>query len=121
MRSICFNKIRNASLDAKRVILVTCVMKIRNVAHKGLRRFIEDDNPAALQPAVMPKLRRILSFLQDMEREEELRTVPSWKAHQLVGDRKGVWSLSVTKNWRITFRIDQATIEIVDLDYEDYH
>ena len=121
MRSICFNKIRNASLDAKQVILVTCVMKIRNVAHKGLRRFIEDDNPAALQPAVMPKLRRILSFLQDMEREEELRTVPSWKTHQLVGDRKGVWSLSVTKNWRITFRIDQATIEIVDLDYEDYH
>ena len=85
---------------------------------------MEDDNAAALQPAVVPKLRRILSFLsflQDMEREEELRTVPSWEAHQLVGDRKGVWSLSVTKNWRITFRIDQEEIEIVDLDYEDYH
>ena len=101
--------------------LVTCVMKIRNVAHKGLRRFIKDDNTAALQPALIPKLRRILSFLQDMEREEELRTVPNWKAHQLVGERKGVWSLSVTKNWRITFRIDQTASEIVDLDYEDYH
>ena len=108
-----------ASLDAKRIMLVTCVMKIRNVAHKGLRRFIEDDNPAALQPAVVPKLRRILSFLQDMEREEELRTVPSWKAHQLGGDRKGVWSLSVTKNWRVTFWIDQTETEIADLDYED--
>ena len=118
---ICLNTIRNASLDVKRIILVTCVMKIRNVAHKGLRRFIEDDNPAALQPAVVPKLRRILSFLQDMEREEELRTVPSWKGHQLGGDRKGVWSLSVTKNWRIPFWIDQAEMEIVDLDYEDYH
>ena len=96
-------------------------MKIRNVAHKGLRRFIEHDNPAALQPAVVPKLRRILSFLQDMEREGELWTVPSWKGHQLGGDRKGVWSLSVTKNWRITFWIDQAEMEIVDLDYEDYH
>ena len=61
------------------------------------------------------------SFLQDMEREEELRTVPAWRAHQLVGDRKGVWSLSVTKNWRLTFRIDQREIEIVDLNYEDYH
>ena len=118
---ICLDTIRNASLDAKRIILVTCVMKIRNVAHKGLRRFIEDDNPAALQPAVVPKLRRILSFLQDMEREEELRAVPSWKAHQLGGDRKGVWSLSVTKNWRITFWIDQAEMGIADLDYEDYH
>jgi proteic killer suppression protein len=96
-------------------------MRIRNVIHKGLRRLIEDDDAGGLQPAVVPKLRRIVSFLQDMEREEELRTVPSWKAHRLTGDRKGTWSLLVTKNGRITFRIDEAEVEIVDLDYEDYH
>ena len=96
-------------------------MKIRNVAHKGLRRFIEDDDAAGLQPAVVPKLRRMISFLQDMEREEELRSVPSWKAHQLTGDRKGTWSLFVTKNWRLTFRVDQSEVEIIDLDCEDYH
>lgn len=96
-------------------------MRIRNVIHKGLRRFIEDDDDSGLQAALVPKVRRIVSFLQDMEREEELRTVPSWKAHQLTGDRKGTWSLFVTKNWRITFRIDQTDIEIVNLDYEDYH
>ena len=27
----------------------------------------------------------------------------------------------VTKNWRMTFRIDRKEIEIIDLDYEDYH
>ncbi len=96
-------------------------MKIRNVIHKGLRRFIEEDDASGLQAAVIPKLRRIISFLQDMELEAELRSVPSWKAHQLTGDRKGTWSLFVTKNWRLTFQIDQAEIEIVDLDYEDYH
>lgn len=96
-------------------------MKIRNVVHKGLRRLVEDDDVSGLQAAVVPKLRRVVSFLQDMECEDELRTVPSWKAHQLTGDRKGTWSLFVTKNWRITFRIDQAEIEIIDLDYEDYH
>lgn len=96
-------------------------MRIRNVIHKGLRRFIEDDDPSRLRPAVMAKLRRMISFLQDMEREEELRSVPSWKAHQLTGDRKGTWSLFVTKNWRLTFRIDQDEIEIIELDYEDYH
>ena len=48
-------------------------MKIRNVVHKGFRRFIEDDNLASLQPAVIPKLRRILSSLQDMEREQQAR------------------------------------------------
>ena len=96
-------------------------MKIRNVIHKGLRRFIEDDDASGLQPAVVTKVGRIVSFLQDMEREEELRTVPSWKAHKLTGDRKGTWSLFVTKNWRMTLRIDREEIEIIDLDYEDYH
>ena len=96
-------------------------MRIRNVVHKGLRRFIEDDDATGLQAAVVPKVRRFVTFLQDMGREDELRTVPSWKAHQLTGDRKGTWSLFVTKNWRITFRIDQSEIEIIDLDYEDYH
>ena len=96
-------------------------MRIRNVLHKGIRRLIEDDDARGVQADVAPKLRRMISFLQDMEREDELRTIPSWKAHQLTGDRKGVWSLFVTKNWRLTFRIDQGEIEIFDLDYEDYH
>nr|WP_277924517.1 type II toxin-antitoxin system RelE/ParE family toxin [Sphingomonas sp. CROZ-RG-20F-R02-07] len=86
-----------------------------------MRRFIADEDASGLQPAVVEKVRRMVSFLQDMEREDELRTVLSWKAHQLTGDRKGVWSLFVTKNWRMTFRIDRREIEIIDLDYEDYH
>nr|WP_313980560.1 type II toxin-antitoxin system RelE/ParE family toxin [Iodidimonas nitroreducens] len=63
-------------------------MKIKNVIHKGLRRFIETDDASGLQPAVVPKVRRMVTFLQDMEREDELRTMPSWKAHLLTGDRK---------------------------------
>ena len=40
----------------------------------------------------------MIAFLQDMEREEELRMIPSWKAHQLTGDRKehGACSLPET-------------------------
>lgn len=96
-------------------------MKIANVIHKGLRRLIANDDPSGLQPAAAEKIRRIVSFLQDMEREDELRTIPSWKAHLLTGDRKGTWSLFVTKNRRLTFRIDRESIEIVDLNFEDYH
>jgi proteic killer suppression protein len=96
-------------------------MKIRNVLHKGLGRFIEDDDSSGLPPAVRPKVRKIVSFLQDMGQEGELRSVPLWKAHQMSGDRKGTWSLCVTRNWRITFQIDQAEVLIINLDYEDYH
>jgi proteic killer suppression protein len=96
-------------------------MKIRSVRHRGLRRLIEADDASGLQSQFVDKIRKILSFLQDMEDEGELRTVPTWKAHQLTGDRRGTWSLFVSRNWRITFRIDKAEIEIIDLDYEDYH
>ena len=96
-------------------------MKIKNVIHKGLRRFIENDDTAGLPATVAPKIRKIVSFLQDMEQEAELRTVPSWKAHQLTGDRKGTWSLTVTRNRRLTFRIDLKEREIYDVNLEDYH
>lgn len=96
-------------------------MIIRSVKHKALRRLITDDDASGLPAQFVGKIRNIIAFLQDMEREEELRSVPTWKAHLLTGDRKGTWSLFVSKNWRITFRIDQQEIEIIDLDYEDYH
>jgi proteic killer suppression protein len=96
-------------------------MKIRNVAHRGLRRFIENNDASGLSPQLVEKVRNILTFLQEMEDTRELRDVPSWNAHQLTGDRKGSWSLTVTRNSRITFRIDQTEGEILDLDYEDYH
>ncbi|MXS86091.1 plasmid maintenance system killer [Nitrosomonas sp. HPC101] len=96
-------------------------MKIKSVVHKGLRRFIESDDASGLPPDVLAKIRRMVSFLQDMEKENELHTIPNWKAHILTGSRKGTWSLFVTKNWRMTFRIDKNEIKIIDLNFEDYH
>lgn len=96
-------------------------MRIRSVRHKGLRRLLEQGDASGIQPQVVDKVVKILAFLQDMGAEDELRSVPTWKAHQLTGDRKGTWSLFVTKNWRITFAIDRDEVEIIDLDYEDYH
>jgi len=96
-------------------------VKIRNVVHRGLRRFLQRDNASGLPPPVVEKIRNILTFLQEMQDARDLRDVPVWRAHQLTGNRKGVWSLHVTGNWRITFRIDETDGEIVDLNYEDYH
>ncbi len=59
-----------------------------------------------MPPDTVDKLRKMLAFLDDMEDPEELRMLPSWKAHTLTGDRKGTLSLSVTANRRLTFRID---------------
>jgi plasmid maintenance system killer protein len=96
-------------------------MTIRNVIHKGLRRFIERNDASRLPASVVRKVRTIVTFLVAMEDTTELLSVPAWRAHTLTGDRRGTWSLTVTRNWRITFRIDQTRHEIVDLDYVDYH
>jgi len=96
-------------------------MRLRTFVHKGLKRLYLRDDPAGLPPASVDKIRKILAFLQDIEDPEELRLVPSWKVHSLTGERKGVWSLHVTRNWRITFRVNSEEREIYDLNYEDYH
>lgn len=96
-------------------------MRIRSFVHKGLKRLYLQDSPKGLPPDAVDKIRKILAFLQDMGDAEELRAIPTWKVHAMTGDRKGTWSLHVTRNWRITFRIDAAEAEIYDLDYEDYH
>ena len=61
----------------------------------------------------------MLTLLQDMRDPAILKAFPLWKAHQLTGNRKGVWSLHVTRNWRLTLSVKDD--EIVDVNYEDYH
>ena len=63
----------------------------------------------------------MLAFFDDMKDPEELRALTAWKVHTLTGDRKGTWSLSVTRNRRWTFTIDPAEPEIRDVNLEDYH
>jgi proteic killer suppression protein len=96
-------------------------MKIRNFLHKCLKKLYADDNAKGVPPETIDKLRKMLAFLDDRENPDELRTLPSWKAHNLTGNRKGPWSLSVTANRRLTFRIDTVEREICDMNLEDYH
>jgi len=81
-------------------------VEIRNFVHKGLKKLYMEDGVRGLPPDAVDKLRAMLTYLQDMQDSEKLRAFPLWKAHQLTGDRKGVWSLQVTRNWRLTFRIE---------------
>jgi proteic killer suppression protein len=97
------------------------MVKIRNFVHKGLKRLYEEDSAKGVPPDAVDKFRKMLAFLDDMQDPEELRSLPVWKAHILTGDRKGTWSLSVTRNRRMTFLIDTTEREICDINLEDYH
>ena len=61
----------------------------------------------------------MLAFLQDMENPGELHALGIWRAHRLTGGQRDFWSLHVTRNWRLTFSIDDDAI--AGLTLEDYH
>ena len=95
-------------------------MQIQSIRHKALRRFAETGSSKGLPPGVVDRLRNMLAYIDATADEEELRVPPNFGAHKLTGDREGEWSLFVTKNWRMTFSVnDDGALE--DMDLEDYH
>jgi proteic killer suppression protein len=95
-------------------------MEIRSFTHKGLKRLYEDANAKGVPPDSVDKLRKMFQFLDSMQDVDELRTLTIWRVHTLTGDRQGIWSLTVTRNRRLTFTINDER-EICDLNLEDYH
>lgn len=94
-------------------------MEFESIRHKTLRSFAETGRPKGLPGNLVDRLRKMLAYLAAIEAEAELLAPPNYGAHRLTGDRAGEWSLLVTKNWRMTFRID-AGGAIADMDLEDY-
>lgn len=95
-------------------------MEIESIRHKALRTFAETGKPKGLPGDLVERVRGMLAFLAAVEGPDELVVPPNYGAHPMKGDRAGTWSLTLTRNWRMTFRINDA-LAIEDLDLEDYH
>ncbi|MDE0944549.1 MAG: type II toxin-antitoxin system RelE/ParE family toxin [Alphaproteobacteria bacterium] len=94
-------------------------MDFRSIGHQGLRRLIVGNDSRGINPGLVSRLRRILTALVLAQNVENIVGPPGWRIHQLKGDRTGTWSVSVSGNWRLTFRMLDG--DIIDLDLEDYH
>jgi proteic killer suppression protein len=94
-------------------------MIIRKFRHKGLKALYEDNNARGVPAASASKIQQILTALEFADNLAQLATMPGWKLHSLRGDRKGEYSITVTGNWRITFKSDGNIV--ADVDFEDYH
>lgn len=94
-------------------------MHIRSVRHRGLRRFIEENDSRGLRPDLVERVRKIVAVLILARDINEVQGPPGWRMHQLTGDRAGTWSLAVSGNWRVTFTV--VNNEVAYLDLEDYH
>jgi proteic killer suppression protein len=89
--------------------------------HKGLRRLYEEGSAKGLPSAMVDKLRKLLLALQTADSLDQVGRFPGWKLHPLKGELKGLWSLTVTGNWRLVFRYDEETNAACDIDLIDYH
>ena len=98
---------------------VQSFMDIRSVEHRGLKRLIEDDDARELRRDLVARIRRVLTALVLAGDVKSILGPPGWRIHQLTGDRAGTWSISVSGNWRITFKLEEGAI--VNLNLEDYH
>lgn len=94
-------------------------MQIRSVRHRGLQRFIEDNDTRGVRSDLVNRVRNVLTVLIAAQDMNGVQGPPGWRIHQLSGDRAGTWSISVSGNWRLTFTIEQGAID--NLDLEDYH
>jgi proteic killer suppression protein len=94
-------------------------MRIVSFRHKDIERFWRRNQARGVVRQHEAKLRAMLTALDEAENVAELETIPGWRLHPLKGDRRGVWSLTVTRNYRLTFRVEGSVVSEIDL--EDYH
>lgn len=93
-------------------------MAIIRFRHKGLERLFSQGSRAGIQSKHAARLRLILGRLA-VAREPRDMGLPGLGLHPLTGARQGTWAVSVSGNWRVTFRFDGP--DVTDVNYEDYH
>ena len=91
---------------------------IKSFKHKGLKKFFETGTTSGIQAKHSKKLRMQLAAIDTATVIDDV-DIPGFSLHPLKGDREGIWSISVSGNWRVTFEFRDGNAYI--LNYEDYH
>ena len=88
-------------------------------------------NTSKLTPQVVPTVQKLLDALDGAQSLEDLTSLSGF--HELQGDRQGTYSVTVTHNWRVTFRLSPETVtnpdtgeeeeifNVTGVGFEDYH
>jgi proteic killer suppression protein len=93
------------------------VVVIRSFRHRGLKRLWEGDS-SRISAALRDRIENVLAVLDSAAAPADA-DLPGYRLHALKGRLKGHWSITISGNWRITFRMERG--DAVDLDLTDYH
>jgi len=86
--------------------------------HRGLKRFFEKGDARFIASEHRQKVANILTAMDSAKQIEDL-DIATFKLHPLIGNHRGIWSITVRANWRITFTFENGEADKVN--YEDYH
>lgn len=91
---------------------------IKSFAHKGLKDFFYTESKKGIKPEHATRLARMLDRL-DASLDPQDMNLPGYDLHPLKGDKRDMWSVSVSGNWRMTFFFEEQDAYLVN--YLDYH
>ena len=91
---------------------------IKNFKHKGLKIFFKEGSERGVIREHATKLRNILVRLEICTHPKQM-DLPGLNFHQLKGQKKDYYSLTISGNWRVIFKFDGNNV--TDVDYLDYH
>lgn len=111
------------SLSISRVLTsdklhVTFIPMIRNFRHKGLLRFFQTGDVRGINAQHADRIRLVLTTLNVAAQPADMN-LPGLRLHPLKGERKGMWAVTISGNWRIVFTFD--TGDAADVNLVDYH
>jgi len=91
---------------------------IKSFKHKGLQRFYETGNATGVRTEHKKRLRMQLTALDTAQIIEDM-DISGFRLHPLKGDRRGLWAIDISHNWRLVFRFEKG--HAYNVHYEDYH
>ena len=91
---------------------------IKGFRDKALARFHAVGEKRGLKVVNVARLQRLLDAL-DHARRPEAMNLPGLGFHRLKRNRIGIYAVSVSGNWRLTFGWDGE--DAIDVNLEDYH
>jgi proteic killer suppression protein len=91
---------------------------IKSFQHKGLKQYFTKGNKRGIASFNVERVKRILFAINAASSPLDLM-IPGFDTHELAGKRKGSWAITLTGNYRITFKPEGADMK--DVHLEDYH
>ena len=86
--------------------------------HKGLKQMFQNGETRLIAASLRVRAANVLAVLDVASGPSDLG-LPGYRLHGLKGDQAGLWSVTISGNWRITFRFTNGNAHEVDL--VDYH